>query len=368
MPSKTTTAIPNHADRRIMVFIDGSNLYHVLEQNCSRHDVQFDKFAMKLANGRDLKRIYYYNIRQESDRHDGRPEQERFLNSLYDTPYVEVRLGIAKQRGEHMVEKGVDVMLATDLVVRAYQDQYDTAIIVSGDGDFYPAIQAVKDSGKQVEVAAFETNISPEAARVADLHLKLTKTFFTGLWMTRARARRISQDARKPEVGDQASSPNGEDKAPRSTRSRSAASRQRSASTPAPEEKTPTPRTPRIAAANQRTAAASARTDARKTDAPTGERPRRYKTSPTAQPAKPPAESKPTESGLTAIRRTPARRRVGGTASPSSNGSSETATPAEEQPGETAATPKATRDGDGRATAARKWRLLRRVGLMSQRK
>ena len=115
MPSKTTTSIPDNVNERVMVFIDGSNLYHVLDQNCSRHDVQFDKLARKLANGRDLRRIYYYNIRQDSDRADGRVDQDRFLHSLYDTPYVEVRLGIAKQRRDHVVEKGVDVMLATDL-------------------------------------------------------------------------------------------------------------------------------------------------------------------------------------------------------------------------------------------------------------
>ena len=218
MPSKATTSISDNVNERVMVFIDGSNLYHVLDQNCSRHDVQFDKFAKKLANGRILRRIYYYNIRQDTDRNDGRVDQDRFLHSLYDTPYVEVRLGIGKQRREQVVEKGVDVMLATDLVVRAYQDQYDTAILVSGDGDFYPAIQAVKDRGKQVEVAAFESNISAEASRVSDLHIKLTKTFFTGLWMTRTRAKAIAKSADKPEIKDEISSPNGEDKPARTPR------------------------------------------------------------------------------------------------------------------------------------------------------
>src|SRR3546814_20173101 len=77
-------------------------------------------------------------------------DQEKFLSSLYDTPYLEVKLGIWKQRGGTMVEKGVDVMLATDLVTRAYRDHYDTAIVVSGEADFYLALQAVKDAGQQV--------------------------------------------------------------------------------------------------------------------------------------------------------------------------------------------------------------------------
>lgn len=43
-------------------------------------------------------------------------------------------------------EKSVDVKLATDLL--ELRNIYDTAIIVSGDQDYVPAVQAVKDSGK----------------------------------------------------------------------------------------------------------------------------------------------------------------------------------------------------------------------------
>ena len=186
MASKSSGDLSSRPGERVMVFIDGSNLYHVLGEICGRHDLQFDKFGVKLANGRDLRRIYYYNIRQESERHpDQVREQEKFLASLHDMAYMEVRLGIIKQRGEEMVEKGVDVMLATDLVVKALRDQYDTAIVVSGDGDFFPAFQAARDAGKHVEVAAFEANLSPEAARAADICIKLNKTWFTGLWMSR---------------------------------------------------------------------------------------------------------------------------------------------------------------------------------------
>ena len=100
---KATTRPSSRQDERVMVFIDGSNLYHVLGQTCGRHDLQFDKFAQKLANGRDLRRVYYYNIRQEAfeDRSNA-TDQDKFLSSLYDTPYLEVKLGIWKQRGATM--------------------------------------------------------------------------------------------------------------------------------------------------------------------------------------------------------------------------------------------------------------------------
>lgn len=288
---KATTRPSSRADERVMVFIDGSNLYHVLGQTCGRHDLQFDKFAQKLANGRDLRRVYYYNIRQEAfeDRSNA-SDQDKFLSSLYDTPHLEVKLGIWKQRGSTMVEKGVDVMLAVDLVTRAYKDQYDTAIIVSGDADFYPALQAAKDVGKHVEVAAFETNISAEAARVADLHIKLTKTFFTGLWMTRAQLRQRSASSRRPEVSDEAASPNGEDKsATKSTTRRT----------------TRSSRSTTRRSSSRSTASSRSRTADKEQD---DEKP----STATTETAAKQEESEPAPDRSN-IRRTPSRRKVGGT-------------------------------------------------------
>ena len=57
--------------------------------------------------------------------------------------------------GQSGTEKAVDVKLATDLIM--LRDIYDTAIIVSGDQDFVPAVAVVKDFGKEVVNVAFET-------------------------------------------------------------------------------------------------------------------------------------------------------------------------------------------------------------------
>jgi uncharacterized LabA/DUF88 family protein len=50
-------------------------------------------------------------------------------------------------------EKGVDVMLSTDLL--KLNDIYDVGIIVSGDGDYVPAVRAVKDWGKHIVNVSF---------------------------------------------------------------------------------------------------------------------------------------------------------------------------------------------------------------------
>jgi uncharacterized LabA/DUF88 family protein len=52
-------------------------------------------------------------------------------------------------------EKAVDVKLASDMIT--LKDIYDIAVIVSGDQDYVPAVEVVKDYGKRVVNVAFET-------------------------------------------------------------------------------------------------------------------------------------------------------------------------------------------------------------------
>jgi len=51
------------------------------------------------------------------------------------------------------IEKAVDVKLATDLIV--LREIYDVAVIISGDQDYVPAVQVVKDFGKIVVNVVF---------------------------------------------------------------------------------------------------------------------------------------------------------------------------------------------------------------------
>jgi len=180
--------------KKVMIFIDGSNLYHVLLRNCGRSDLMFSSFGEKLTGRkRSLIKIFYYNVRQELQGKIKIPEeQQKFLSSLHKIKKLEVKLGIWKEQNGSIVEKGVDVLLATDLVLNAVKNNYDHAIIVSGDGDFFPAIDAVKKEGKRVEVAAFESNISKEASESADKVLKLKKSFFNNLWMPKRKSRKYS--------------------------------------------------------------------------------------------------------------------------------------------------------------------------------
>jgi uncharacterized LabA/DUF88 family protein len=170
---------------RVAIFIDGSNLYHSLKNNFKRVDLNFAEFTKKLVGARRLIRTYYYNVLQDSNqRVEGSREQQDFLETLRKTPYLELRLGTTKLSQGVPVERGIDVMLATDLLYFAANNSYDIAILVSGDSDFGYSVQVVKDMGKHVEVAYFENAASRDLLNSADSLHELDRKFFTGLWTT----------------------------------------------------------------------------------------------------------------------------------------------------------------------------------------
>ena len=175
---------------RIAIFIDGSNLYHALQSTFRRHDLNFTEFASRLTGDRYLFRTYYYNILQDPVQWpEVYRDQQEFLDNLRKTPYLEVRLGSTKLSQGIPVEKGIDIMLATDLLHFAWTNLYDIAVLVSGDADFVYAIQAVKNMGKHVELAYFERNVSKELLNVADNRHLLNRKFFQGLWTGKRRSR-----------------------------------------------------------------------------------------------------------------------------------------------------------------------------------
>lgn len=176
---------------KVAIFIDGSNLYHSLESNFKRHDLNFTEFANKLTGTRTLFRIYYYNILQDQSQWpETHNEQQDFLDGLLKTPFLEIRLGTTKiAQGIH-IEKGVDIMLSTDLVDFAWNNLYDVAILVSGDADFVYAIRSAKNKGKHVEIAYFDKSISKDLWNIADDRHLLDRTFFKGLWVSKRYSKR----------------------------------------------------------------------------------------------------------------------------------------------------------------------------------
>ena len=58
------------------------------------------------------------------------------------------------------IEKKIDIKIAIDIISLAYENAYDTAVLISGDGDFIPIVKKVKELDKKVEVWAFRYSLA----------------------------------------------------------------------------------------------------------------------------------------------------------------------------------------------------------------
>jgi uncharacterized LabA/DUF88 family protein len=172
------------SEERVVIFVDGSNFYRCLREEFGRFDVEFGRLGEFLCAGRRLIRTYYYNavVRRE-DGEDRYKAQQRFFDSLRRVPYLDLRLGRLERRGNTVVEKGIDVQVATDMLWQAHNNVYDTAVLVSGDADYVPAVEAVKAIGKHVEVAFVTQGRSMALQQSADRFVQLDSESLSACWV-----------------------------------------------------------------------------------------------------------------------------------------------------------------------------------------
>jgi uncharacterized LabA/DUF88 family protein len=184
------------AAERATIFVDGNNFYHGLKRSGATGlgNLDFARIALKLCGPRTWVELRYYvgqipqtgNTQLYADQrsfvarqqkrdarisfHFGRLEPRKGTNEAAEelSRYLaglKVRLDpdvyrdlsdLARQHRNTsvMVEKAVDVMLAVDLVILAEQDKFDTAYVVSADGDYTHAVKYVRSLGKKVFAVA----------------------------------------------------------------------------------------------------------------------------------------------------------------------------------------------------------------------
>ena len=155
------------------IFIDGSFLFKCANSMSTR--INYKKLKNLFLNTGDhlVSASYYTALPNEYDMEE---KHRTFLKVLKKDVRVKVRsVPLLKSfdksydptSGQPPLEshssrysKGEDILLACDMVKGAYSNQYDVAILISGDGDFVPAVQAVQDAGKPVIVASFHNSLS----------------------------------------------------------------------------------------------------------------------------------------------------------------------------------------------------------------
>lgn len=169
---------------RVIIFIDGSNHYHIVKDmfNNSKKLIEFnfEKFIKHITGNRKLIRVYYYTapLDKKKDEKTYSKQQQFFekLKKIQNFSLVLCRMQKEKIDGKSVyVVKEDDIHLAVDMVRLAYNKAYDTAILVSSDGDFAPAIRAVKEIGKNVENIGFETKFSWHLKQECDKFRQLSK-------------------------------------------------------------------------------------------------------------------------------------------------------------------------------------------------
>lgn len=147
-----------HPDQRVGVFIDVQNMYYS-GKNLFHSKVNFGNIVKEATAGRKLIRAIAYVISTESK------EEQPFFDALYN-------LGIETREKPLQVffggeKKGDwDVGITVDCIRLA--PSVDAIIIVSGDGDYVPLVEYLRNQGKQVEVAAFGETASTKLIEAAD--------------------------------------------------------------------------------------------------------------------------------------------------------------------------------------------------------
>jgi uncharacterized LabA/DUF88 family protein len=173
---------PGIVPERVMVFIDAMNLYESLGRKGLNinTNIDFYKLSCKLAcPHRRLIRVHVYTGIYDQTREPAKyAAQMKFFSRVQRMPFVTLKTRPLLFRRGGYIQKGVDTLIATDMVSMAFLNHYDLSILVSGDGDLAPAVDAVKAAGKQIVAAMFNRSRSNAVANSADQEIRLDAIFF----------------------------------------------------------------------------------------------------------------------------------------------------------------------------------------------
>jgi uncharacterized LabA/DUF88 family protein len=151
--------------KNVAVFVDVANIFYAAK--AAGVDIDYVTLLKSAIAGRDFVRAYAYTGLDPDNEN-----QRNFHAFLARHNYKVVSKDIRKY-GDGKVKANLDIELVVDLMKTARN--LDVAIIVSGDGDFAPAIRAVQEMGVRCEVISFRGNTSSDLIEVADLFTDITQ-------------------------------------------------------------------------------------------------------------------------------------------------------------------------------------------------
>ena len=174
--------------QRVTAYIDGFNLYFGLRQSKLRRYYWLDLPALittLLKPNQELIATHYFTARIKTNgkNADDAKRQGEYIEALATRPGLATQFGHYLQKTRHCKkcsatwpdyeEKMTDVNIAVQLLTDAFEDRFDTAIIVSGDSDLTIPIQQVRQRfpHKRLIVAFPPNRHSEQLKTVAHGHL-----------------------------------------------------------------------------------------------------------------------------------------------------------------------------------------------------
>ena len=148
---------------RVAIFIDGSNLFYSLQ----KLGIQLDYIKLLcwlIAGSRLLRSFFYTGVDPMNEKQQG------FLRWMRHHGYRVISKDVV-QLPSGSKKANLDVEIAVDMM--ALVDSYDTAVLVSGDGDLAYVVQAVSARGARVEVVSLKSMTSESLISVADCYTDL---------------------------------------------------------------------------------------------------------------------------------------------------------------------------------------------------
>jgi len=169
------------SDTRVMVFVDGENLAIRYKAElgfgtpCNHvayaPDVMvWSPYASRSNGPEEYVRRYYYT----SATGDLAARSQIELK-LRDAGIEAPRVFARDKNGR---SKQVDITLTTEMLTHAHRDNFDIAVLVSGDADYVPLVEAVKAEGKRVALWALESGLSPKLKLAADHYWNIGDLLF----------------------------------------------------------------------------------------------------------------------------------------------------------------------------------------------
>ena len=169
--------------KNVAVFVDVANIFYAAK--AAGVDIDYVTLLKAATAGRDLVRAYAYTGLDPDNEN-----QRNFHDFLRRHGYKVVSKDIRKY-GDGKVKANLDIELVVDMMKTARN--LDIAIVISGDGDFAPAIRAVQEMGVRCEVISFRGNTSSDLIEVADLFTEITQVARVEKGSSRS-GRRVADD------------------------------------------------------------------------------------------------------------------------------------------------------------------------------